>query len=726
AAARWCTRSSSSGERSCGDRRMWADATVNTILDADYFARAQLSLADLEKNPEFPQFADTAPYRQALCTREQREAFFLGLDVRAPETRWLPHLRALDELLVEDAIASHVQDLVAAWVAKDVGQALQFLQAARGNAELFRVGKVVAAALRKGLQTVPAATRAGLEEVLLAWAIEHQESEWDVDPEASVIRAADLQWRVEDLALETLPAVLWKLVGVLDARLRESKDDASADLAKYHWCVAAAKALPSGPSRSPAALRLVAAGQVPLRIQDGNRVLKESVSDLRALDDAVLTQFGLPLWPDLVATPTEDGIRLSNRGVGAALAISVTEEASLLRNDAQLDRFDLPANESIALPVSGRRSAIALSFEKFHRRFHVIVPVVAGAATAAEQIPLRNLRTAITRKRLQAARGYRAVIDPKGIVVGLSPALISLFESIHHANSIAGLSAVLLLGERGVGKSHIARLIHDSSPRTKGPFVLVQAGGTGGDVTIQRGEWIGYSKGHGIAGIDPKGKPGHLMEASGGTLFIDEFGDFSKELQSIFLSVLEGRGIQKVGAGQYMADVRCIFATNVDVDEAVANGVLRPDLLDRIAVKFCIPPLRERRGDILLLARHFAPEQKLSEGCALALLRFSWPGNVRELKNVLAVAEARKEGEGAATIKPEHLDIPSEILTEVGVLDNDECRAELWRLADEIAREEGLEEGGGLQRRAGEIMGVGEAQASKAYQAYGLRKRATA
>jgi transcriptional regulator with PAS, ATPase and Fis domain len=279
------------------------------------------------------------------------------------------------------------------------------------------------------------------------------------------------------------------------------------------------------------------------------------------------------------------------------------------------------------------------------------------------------------------------------------------------------LTPVLLLGEPGVGKTHIAELLHNASSRASQAFKVVNAGGGGGDINIQRGEWVGYGKDHGIQGIDRNGRPGHLMNSAGGTLFIDEFGSLSHDLQVIFLPVLEQRSIEKIGGESFIPDVRCIFATNVDVEEEVANKALRGDLLDRITVRIRIPPLRERRGDILLLAKHFA-DQEIVDRCRIALLRYRWPGNIRELRSKVAAAKARKKSEEKSNIDIEHFDFPADIISEVQGLDDESCRRELWTLADKIARDEGFEQGAGLQSRAGEIMVVGEAQASKMYHKY--------
>jgi len=188
----------------------------------------------------------------------------------------------------------------------------------------------------------------------------------------------------------------------------------------------------------------------------------------------------------------------------------------------------------------------------------------------------------------------------------------------------------------------------------------------------------------------------------------------------IFLSVLEGRPVEKVGGESVTPNVRCIFATNADLDKAVADRTLRADLLDRIAMKITIPPLRDRRGDILLLARHFAGEHRVTDRCLVALMRHDWPGNVRGLQKEIERAVAKMTAEGAAAVDLSHTGLPAALNSAVEALDEDSCKRELWTLADEIAQAEGIERRDGLQKRAGEIMGVGEAQASKMYKAFGI------
>jgi DNA-binding NtrC family response regulator len=698
------------------------DETVRSILDADYYARRRLSLAELEKNPQFPEFADTGPYREVLRVAEAQAEYFTKLDVGGPKQSWLPHLRAVDDLLASDELEPDVVARVGELADRDPGQALRLLAACAADARLRRVGIVAADALRARLQTLDASLRAPAEQALLAWAIEHEEASWDVDVDNDAVQVGTLRWRGEDLELDTLPAVLWKMVGVLHSRLRASSGDSATELRKYRWCMEAAKELPANDARIHAALRLVAAARVPRSPKDGRVLLKAPVADLSALDDAVLDQFGLPLWPCFRAQRKDGTVLLSNEGVGAALAVVLRTQGA--ERDGEAKAFDLLAGESMSIPITGGATEVVATFQKFGTVHGVTVPVVGDAVASTAQV--RSLPVAINRKRIEKQREHRRAIDAAGKVIGSSPALLEVFEHIHHANTMDGGAPVLLLGESGVGKTHIARLLHDSSGRAARPFKAVNAGGGGGDLNIQRGEWIGYGRGHGISGIDTRGKPGHLMEVNGGTLFVDEFAAFSQDLQVIFLSVLERRAVEKVGGESFTPDVRCVLATNANIDAAVERGELRRDLLARIPVQIRIPPLRERRGDVLLLARHFAGNDgPMTDRCLIALLRHDWPDNVRELSSVVAKAVARKKSNGSGTVDVEHIDLSESVVAEARALAEEDCRRELWGLADEIAHAEGFEPGAGLQRRAGEILGVGESQASKMYDAFGISRART-
>lgn len=704
-----------------------ADATVNAILDADYYTHQLRSLDDLSTDlGMYPEMVDLTPFREVLTSEEARKKFILDIDVGEQWPKWAPHLQALDELLLSDVVATHVKEVLSELVKRDPSMTLRLLVACHEDPKKYRVGGLVAGALAGELQSLSAEIRAQVEESLLSWAIDREEETWDVDADTGEFSALNVKWRVDDIAFDVLPTVIWKLLDVLHARLTTSTGEVGPLLRKFNWCIAAAKGFPPHHSKSAAALRLVGAAMVPQSVAEAARVLKEPVADLRALDDAVLAQFGLPLWPLLTASRRDGKVELSNDGIGVALAVEVHSAGKPPSSDGQRAAFDLIPGESVSFPLSDSLTSIDLHFEKLGRKHQITLPIIGKDASADVLDNVRTLPLVINRKRLASQRKYRETIDPQGIVVGSSPALLEVFEQIHHANLMDDLPPVLLLGEPGVGKTHIAKLLHNSSRRASKAFKDVNAGGGGGDINIQRGEWIGYGKGHGIQGIDEHGRPGHLMNVDGGTLFVDEFATLSLELQVIFLSVLEKRGIEKIGGESLTPDVRCIFATNADVEDAVTNGTLRRDLLDRIPITFSIPPLRERRGDVLLLARHFAASEEMTDRCLVALLRYDWPANIRELQNKMTAAKARKMSEGAATVDLTHIELPPDVVSVVEALDDDACRRELWTLADKIAHDEGFEHGAGLQRRAGEIMGVGESQASKMYQAFGLARAASA
>jgi len=705
------------------------DITENSILDADYYTHLPRSLDELDIDlGMFPDMVDLTPFREVLTNASARAELIEKLDCGAPWQEWQPHLRALDQLLTSDAVSEHVTRLAEALAQAEPQRALQLIGVSQDDAKVGRVGAIAARSVAAQLQSIPAELRAQAESTLLSWAIACEEDSWDVHPGTGDISVLDLQWQLDDLSLDVIPSVLWKLIGVLHARLSKCDGGVRPLLDKYAWCIDQAKALPANHSKNPTALRLVAADRVPQAAQDGAKVLKQPVRDLGALDDGVLAQYGLPLWPRLEAGRRDGEVRISNTGVGAAIGLVVRPAGVLFSENGPTTARNLLPDESFSVPIAESVNAVQAEFEKYARRYQLTLNVAGeiGSAGAAKQAKVLPVPAAIIRKRRAAQREYRQAIDPNGIIVGSSSAMLEVFENIHYANSMDGCPAVLILGEPGVGKTHIAQLLHDSGPRASKRFTVVNAGGGGGDINIQRGEWIGYGKGHGIQGVDSKGRPGHLMEADGGTLFVDEFATMSRELQVIFLSVLERRSIQKIGGDPVTPDVRCIFATNADIDGAVAAGTLRRDLVDRVGITFHIPPLRERRGDILMLAKHFASDHGISNRCLAALLRYDWPGNVRELQKLVDRAVARKKSQEAAAIDIEHIDLPGEVIAAVNELDDDACRQQLWRLADEIARDEGFAPGAGLQKRAGEIMGVGEAQASKMYRAHGLATAATA
>jgi transcriptional regulator with PAS, ATPase and Fis domain len=203
-------------------------------------------------------------------------------------------------------------------------------------------------------------------------------------------------------------------------------------------------------------------------------------------------------------------------------------------------------------------------------------------------------------------------------------------------------STVLIRGESGTGKELVARAVHFSGSRSDRPFIAVSCAAL--TETLLESELFGFEKGA-FTGANSQTK-GKFELADGGTIFLDEIGDISPKLQADLLRVLQERRFYRVGGGQEIAvDVRVIAATNKDLAEEVQQGRFREDLYYRLnVIEIRLPPLRERREDIPLLAEHFV--QRISSelgkelsgisGAALKILiAHDWPGNVRELENVI-------------------------------------------------------------------------------------------
>ncbi len=203
-------------------------------------------------------------------------------------------------------------------------------------------------------------------------------------------------------------------------------------------------------------------------------------------------------------------------------------------------------------------------------------------------------------------------------------------------------SAVLITGETGTGKEVLARYIHELSHRTKGPFVAVNCGAL--PETLLESELFGHRAGAFTGAIDDR--VGLFEQAEGGTILLDEIGDISPATQLKILRVLQEKEIMPVGQSQpRKINVRVLAATNKDLSEAIRQGRFREDLFYRLRViEIDVPPLRQRREDILPLARYFVkqlakklklPDVRLDSTCLDYLQAYAWPGNVRELENAL-------------------------------------------------------------------------------------------
>ena len=218
----------------------------------------------------------------------------------------------------------------------------------------------------------------------------------------------------------------------------------------------------------------------------------------------------------------------------------------------------------------------------------------------------------------------------------------SMQSVLEHIN-LAGPSetTVLILGESGTGKELVARALHKSSKRNMKPLVVVNCGAL--PPNIIESELFGHEKGSFTGAVEKR--IGKFEEADGGTIFLDEIGELPPDLQVKFLRVIQQKEIQPVGGKAKTVDVRIIAATNRHLDEEVAVGRFRMDLYYRLNVfQIVIPPLRERKEDILLLANSFISrfadmERKIVSGFSAEVIRemesYEWPGNIRELENLM-------------------------------------------------------------------------------------------
>ena len=246
-------------------------------------------------------------------------------------------------------------------------------------------------------------------------------------------------------------------------------------------------------------------------------------------------------------------------------------------------------------------------------------------------------------------------------IVGQSPKMRAIFDMIQ---TVAPQSSrILITGESGTGKELVARAIHENSSRSKAPFITINCGAF--PETLLESELFGYMKGA-FTGAN-ENRRGLFQAAHGGTLFMDEIGNMNLAMQVKLYRVLQEGKIRPLGSNEETdVDVRVITATNRDLEKAIAADEFREDLFYRLSViPIHLPPLRERREDIPLLARHFlerfrkSMEKQVEAISPQAMSRmesYDWPGNVRELENTIERAVALESGpEISVTVLPERI-----------------------------------------------------------------------
>jgi DNA-binding NtrC family response regulator len=329
----------------------------------------------------------------------------------------------------------------------------------------------------------------------------------------------------------------------------------------------------------------------------------------------------------------------------------------------------------------------------------------------------RMVSEAIARRKL--AHAVDASVDRPGAppvaqIVGTTPSMLAVYKTVAHVAPTT--ATVLIVGESGTGKELVARAIHAKSPRHNRSFVAINCGAL--PESILESELFGHERGS-FTGASAT-KRGLFEEAKGGTLFLDEIGEISPKMQVQLLRVLQEGEIRRVGAAETIkVDVRVVAATNRDLKNEVASGRFREDLLFRLqVVTVRVPPLRERKGDIALLIRHFVarhaerlgrPVPRVAAEVYEMLAAYDFPGNVRELSHIIerAMLLAR---EGVIT----GADLPTEV-SRAWMSHGASHGSELGSLADDwptLAMLERryidrvLSRTGGNKTRAAEVLGI--------------------
>jgi two-component system nitrogen regulation response regulator NtrX len=254
---------------------------------------------------------------------------------------------------------------------------------------------------------------------------------------------------------------------------------------------------------------------------------------------------------------------------------------------------------------------------------------------------LLAVRNALRQRRLEAEnRALKAQVEHRWVMVGESPAIDALRQDITRAAPSNG--RVLIFGENGTGKELVARNIHHQSLRGGGPFVEVNCAAIPEELI--ESELFGHTRGAFTGALSAR--KGKFELADGGTLFLDEVGDMTLKTQAKVLRALQEQRVEPVGGTASVAvDVRVIAATNKNLEQEIRKGTFREDLYFRLnVIPFTVAPLRERRQDVPLLARHFLAEisaeygrrsKAISPEAMERLRAHAWPGNVRELRNII-------------------------------------------------------------------------------------------
>jgi DNA-binding NtrC family response regulator len=400
------------------------------------------------------------------------------------------------------------------------------------------------------------------------------------------------------------------------------------------------------------------------------RIDVESVATSAALFERIVgSAFDLVLLDPKLGDDDDGALALLHR-----VRTVAPDAVVVIWADAPTIEFTVRAMRSGALDVL-RKDTAAVEIRS------VVDRAIQHGALARE---VRRLRGEVER-----ARGL-------GEVIGESPLMRQLLQMIDRV--AASDATVLIVGESGTGKELLARTIHRIGPRADGPFVAFDCSALA--PSLIEAELFGHEKGAFTGAM--RARRGLFREASGGTIFLDEIGDIDASVQNKLLRVLQEREIKPVGGDRpVQIDVRVVAATNKDLKQLVGRGVFREDLYWRLAVvPIQVPPLRERKEDIPLLAAHILARRRgaaksfggnearyptqITAKALQRLMAYRWPGNIRELENVLSRAAILCDGEmirshdlamlgldasrvsGSATEETDRVDLPAIDLERLG------------------------------------------------------------
>lgn len=420
--------------------------------------------------------------------------------------------------------------------------------------------------------------------------------------------------------------------------------------------------------------------------------------------------------------------------VASAMALLKREDPAVIVSDLQLPDMDgltfLKRTRDLRLPfiILTAYGSIEKAVEAIKEGAwdFIAKPVdpdylllMIAKALAATRVERENL---VLREVLRSEAGRTAIIGSSR----------ELLQEAEKARQVAQTQAtVLLRGESGTGKELFARAIHALSPRRDRPFLTINSASI--PENLLENELFGHEKGS-YTGAHMR-QAGKLELAQGGTFFFDEIGDLPLPLQGKILRLLEEKTVTRLGGGRPIPlDIRFIFATNQDLEKASAERRFRQDLYYRItSFPIDLPPLRERRGDIPLLADHFVRrlslevrkrEFTLSPGAIDKLAGYSWPGNVRELQNAVeraVITAAGPEIDAAEIVLPDRPFPLPDAMNLNGSLKDVSARAQ--KLAEKLKISQVLAETGFNRTRAAEILEVSYKTLLDKIKEYGLAEK---